>query len=167
MDAPSPKQQLGSSGGLAWVRSRIDEAPELSRYRLAQEVCERLNWRDESGRLKEMACRKHLLDLERRGKIVLPPARRLKPQRGERAPPASTPEFNGMLAGLGAIELQPVRGGTAASRTWNALMEAHHPLGSGPLCGAQIRYLIISQTVGVVGGFAVSAPTWRLALASA
>jgi len=81
MDAPSPKQQLGSSEGLAWVRSRIGEAPELSRYRLAREVCERLNWRDERGCLKEMACRKHLLHLERRGEIVLPPVRRLKPQR--------------------------------------------------------------------------------------
>ena len=67
-----------------------------------------------------------------------------------------------MLAGLGPIELQPVQGGTAASRSWNALMEAHHPLGSGPLCGAQIRYLIVSQAQGVVGGVAVSAPAWRL-----
>ena len=163
MDAPSPKQQLGSSEGLAWVRSRIGEAPELSRYRLAREVCERLNWRDERGCLKEMACRKHLLHLERRGEIVLPPVRRLKPQRcRERVPPAGAPEFSGMLAGLGPIELQPVRGGTAASRSWNALMEAHHPLGSGPLCGAQIRYLIVSQAQGVVGGVAVSAPAWRL-----
>jgi len=163
MDAPGPKQQLGLPEGLAWICARVAEAPDLSRYRLAREVCERLDWRDRRGRLKEMACRKQLLHLERRGKIVLPPARRAKPQRNRDAiPPAPTPQFKGTLAGLGKIELQVVDGGTAASRTWNGLMEAHHPLGSGPLCGAQIRYLIVSQTLGVVGGAAVSAAAWRL-----
>ncbi len=163
MQGPSPKQQLGSPEGLAWVRSRIGESPELSRYRLAREVCERLDWRSEAGRLKEMACRKHLLRLERRGEIELPPARRERPQRcRDPVVPASAGAFSGTLAGVGAIELQAVSGGTAASRQWNGLMEAHHPQGSGPLCGAQLRYLIVSQRLGVVGGLAVSAPAWRL-----
>jgi len=67
------------------------------------------------------------------------------------------------LADLGSIELQAIVGRTAASRRWNALMEAYHPQGSGPLCGAQVRYLIVSATVGEIGGIAVSAPAWRLA----
>lgn len=163
MEVPSPKQQLGSPEGLAWVRSRVGESPGLSRYRLAREFCERVGWRSEAGRWKEMACRKHLLRLERRGEIVLPPARRARPQRcRDPGLELSWPEFSGSLAEVGEIELQAVSGGTAASRQWNGLMEVHHPLGSGPLCGAQLRYLIVSRKLGVVGGLAMSAPAWRL-----
>lgn len=163
MEAPSPQQQLGSPEVLAWIGSRVSETAELSRSGLAREVCERLEWRNEAGHLKEMACRKHLLRLERRGEIVLPPARRARPQRC-RDLAVTVPEagFSGTLAGLGEIELEGVSAGTAASRQWNAVMEAHHPQGSGPLCGAQLRYLIVSHRQGVVGGLAVSAPAWRL-----
>ena len=35
-------------------------------------------------------------------------------------------------------------------------MQAHHPLGAGPLCGAQIRYLIACEA-GVLGGLSFSA----------
>ena len=66
------------------------------------------------------------------------------------------------MADLGTITLQAVERGTAASPTWHAMMAAHHPLGAGPLCGAQIRYLIISQRHGAVGGLSVSAAAWRL-----
>ena len=164
MEAPTPQQRLGSPEELAWLRSRVVERPQLSRAGLAREVCERLEWRTEAGRLKEMACRKQLLRLARCGQIELPPALRERPQRRCAAAMAMpAPVFSGTLADLGTIELRAVRGGTAASRQWNGLMDAHHPLGSGPLCGAQLRYLIVSQRLGVVGGLAVSAPAWRLA----
>lgn len=135
----------------------------MTRAGLARAVCERLDWRDARGRLKAMACRKRLLGLERRGLIGLPPARRDRPGRrvaGEAAP--SGPVVSGELAALGEVVVEPIVGGTTASRQWNALMEAHHPLGSGPLCGAQMRYLIVSGHHGVVGGLAVSAPAWRV-----
>jgi hypothetical protein len=42
-------------------------------------------------------------------------------------------------------------------------MDRYHYLGSGPLCGAQMRYLIHSEKYGYVGGLAFSAAAWRLA----
>jgi hypothetical protein len=42
-------------------------------------------------------------------------------------------------------------------------MERDHPLGSGPLCGAQLRYLIRSPGCGWLGGLAFSAAAWHLA----
>jgi hypothetical protein len=51
-------------------------SPRTPRYRLAKEVCTKLDWHDPLGRLREMACRKHLLALERQGRIVLPPGGR-------------------------------------------------------------------------------------------
>jgi hypothetical protein len=41
-------------------------------------------------------------------------------------------------------------------------MERFHYLGKGPLCGAQIRYLIESSRYGWVGALAFSAAQWRL-----
>jgi len=163
MDAA--RQHLTSPEGIAWVHQRVCEDPGLSRQRLARKVCEHFGWRDVLGRPKEMACRKYLLQLQRRGLIQLPPARYQAQPRQRRtcAVLQDVPHFNGTLADLGSIELHAVAGGTAASRRWNALMEAYHPQGSGPLCGAQLRYLILSATVGEIGGIAVSAPAWRLA----
>jgi hypothetical protein len=160
----TPHQQLEAAESLAWIASRVSADAGLTRYRLAKEVCERFGWRDARGRLKEMACRKRLIALERRGTIALPAARRERPQpRPDHAPAPVWPEVNGALGDLGVITLQPVDRGTPASATWHAMMAAHHPLGAGPLCGAQIRYLIISQRHGAVGGLAVNAAAWRVA----
>ena len=163
MEPLTPHRQLETAECLAWIGSRVSADAGLTRYRLAKEVCERFAWRDVRGRLKEMACRKRLIGLERRGKLVLPPARREPPRRRADEPSASNwPEVSGALDDLGVVTLQPVGGGTAASATWHAMMAAHHPLGAGPLCGAQIRYLIITQRHGAVGGLAVSAAAWRV-----
>jgi len=163
MDAA--RQRLTSPEGIAWVHQRVCEDPLMSRQRLAREVCERFDWRDVLGRPKEMACRKYLLQLQRRGLLQLPLARyQAQPrQRRTRAPLKDAPHLSGTLSELGMIELHAVAGRTAESRRWNALLEGYHPQGSGPLCGAQLRYLIVSSTVGEIGGIAVSAPAWRLA----
>jgi Domain of unknown function (DUF4338)/Transposase DNA-binding/Transposase Tn5 dimerisation domain len=155
-------ERLEAAETLNWIRARVGSDPGLSRYRLAKEVCERLNWRDACGRLQEMGCRKQLLRLARGGQLTLPQARRERPvARGEVSLPAC-PEVCGGLRELGAVRLERVVGGTAQSRTWNALMERHHPQGRGPLCGEQIRYLICSEQHGVIGGLAVSSAAWRL-----
>jgi len=163
MDAA--RQCLTTPEGIVWIQSRVREDPRLSRQRLARKVCEHFGWRDVLGRPKEMACRKYLLQLQRRGLIQLPPARYQAQPRRRRtcAVLEDVPHLEGTLADLGSIELHVIAGRTAQSRRWNALMEAYHPQGSGPLCGAQLRYLIVSATVGEIGGIAVSAPAWRLA----
>ena len=65
-------------------------------------------------------------------------------------------------------KLQPIsvvrigNGDRANSKIWNGLMERHHPLGAGPLCGAQMRYLIRAADGQWLGGLAFSAAAWRL-----
>ena len=163
MESIAPRPVLAAPDTLAWLGARVRQHPSLSRSGLAKELCARLDLRDATGRLREMACRKQLLTLHRRGQIALPEPRRRPPSR--RTEPAESPvwpEFAGTLANLGPVGLHPVSGGTAASRAWNAMLRAHHPRGDGPLCGAQIRYLIVSERHGVLGGLSVSAAAWRL-----
>jgi hypothetical protein len=164
MENQTLKQRLRSEDGQNLIRRLMEANPKLSRNGLAQKVCVELDWRDAMGRPKAMGCRAALLRLEQEGRIVLPAARRGRPVRrvGQAAAPVC-PQVAGTLEDLGTISLVPVQGGSAESSAWNALMDAHHPLRSGPLCGAQIRYLIMSEKHGPLGGLAVSASAWRLA----
>lgn len=142
---------------------------ELTRSGLSRQVCEWLDWRSPNGALREMSCRKALLKLEALGKIDLPVSRSLP---GERSSEPSIPEssvslvatrFIGTLAELGRIELVPVEARTVASQQWREMFNLHHPLKSGPLCGAQQRYLIRSGQIGLLGGLSFSAAAWHLA----
>lgn len=157
-----------SSDVITWIEEAIARQPEISRTRLSREVCEFLDWRNARGDLKEMSCRLALLKLEGLGLITLPPAAD-QPQRRNQAQEAceaiaeEAPALACSLHELGAIELVPIkRWDRKRSRIWNRLMARYHYLGAGPLCGAQIRYLIYHERYGYLGGLAFSAAAWRL-----
>lgn len=119
--------QLETPETLAWLRERAASG-SLSRRALAREACERLQWRDEKGRLREMSCRKRLLLLQRRGLVELPAARGARPE-PHKAKPPETASVEGSLAELGKVELICVTGGDSQlSALWNGLMQTHHPL---------------------------------------
>ena len=76
---------------------------------------------------------------------------------------SDAPELWCALEELGEIRIVPVSSRySKASRIWNALMQRWHYLGKGPLCGAQIRYLVESSRHGFVGALAFSAAQWRM-----
>jgi len=162
-----------SSELIAQLKKTIATQPGLSRQQLARKVCEWLNWRSPNGTLKEMNCRKALLQLHRQGLIQLPEAKHHPNLRkssssvdGEGFPAPLPREC--LLAELGPISVVPIkRGDRAPSRQWNAMMNRYHYLGSGPLCGAQIRYFINSEHYGILGGLAFSAAAWRVAVRDA
>jgi hypothetical protein len=150
--------------GIEWIL-RAD--PLLSRRALSRRVCEWLDWRAANGRLQEVSCRKALLELDRQGLIGLPAAEKRCFRRTGPEPSADSwseaPELRCALEELGGINIVPVSSRySQASRTWNALMQRWHYLGKGPLCGAQIRYLVETSWHGWVGALAFSAAQWRL-----
>ncbi len=76
--------------------------------------------------------------------------------------------FTGSLPELGEISLVRVpRGHKALSRIWNTMMKRHHYLGSGPLCGDQIRYLVQSSRTGYLGALSFSSAAWKVAVRDA
>jgi hypothetical protein len=149
---------------LARIEQAVRDTADLTRCALARLVCEWVNWKDAAGRAKESSCRALLVKLERRGVIELPPARLVSFEASERRTASSEeqwPRLKTTLQRLGGIELVVVNGNRAHSRVWRAMMKAHHPLGDGPLCGAQLRYLIRSDQ-GWLGGLSFSSAAWRL-----
>ena len=151
---------------LSRIRTRVLDEPTLTRSALSREVCGWMQWQGDDERPKDVSCRVALLKLDRRGLIELPAARDVSFASPAQAVQSAQPNWlriEAPLAQLGRVWLVPVDGGQAdLSRTWWAMMQAHHPLGSGPLCGAQIRYSIACEA-GVLGGLSFSAPAWRLA----
>lgn len=148
------------------IEMLIDADRSITRSGLSRRVCERLDWRGANGRLCEVGCRKALVELERRGHVVLPEVQNpFLPRRPRVAgdvvgPPVS---LDCDLGELGEIEIVVVGSRyQKVSEVWNALFDSYHYLGSGPLCGAQIRYLIHSSSSGWLGGLSFSGATWHL-----
>lgn len=61
-----------SEEDIHFVCNLIKKNPDLNRKGLSVELSKIWNWRDTSGRLKDMACRSFMLKLHRQGRIVLP-----------------------------------------------------------------------------------------------
>jgi hypothetical protein len=153
---------------IARIEATVRSEPSLSRRALSLRVCEWLQWRGANGKLKEVSCRKALLELHRRGLIPLPAAHescfeascaKLRTDGFLNDPP----EVQCRLQEVGEITMVIVSSRySKTSPIWNGLLERFHYLGKGPLCGAQIRYLVHSSRCGWVGALAFSAATWRL-----
>ncbi len=152
---------------IARIQATVESEPSLSRRALSLRVCEWMQWRAANGKLKEVSCRKALLELHRRELIPLPAAEESCFERSCAKLPADglidVPELQCTLKDLGEIRIVAVSSRySQASQIWNGLMERFHYLGKGPLCGAQIRYLVRSSQHGWVGALAFSAAMWRL-----
>ncbi len=148
------------------IKETVETDLSLSRRALSKRVCEWLQWRAVNGNFKEVSCRKALLELHRRGAITLPEADEscfARSNSRSSGQVLKVPELQCTLDELGEIRLVVVSSRYSnASQIWNGLMERFHYLGKGPLCGAQIRYLIESSVHGFVGALSFSAAQWRL-----
>ena len=150
---------------MARITKAIKAEPDISRRRLSQQICQWMDWRSPNGKFKEVSCRKALAELHRRKLITLPDCGTY-PFHARRARLSELPALFPVecsLAELGPVELVPIHSASSKnSRIWRALLDAHHYLGSGPLCGAQLRYLVWSERFGWLGGLSFSAAAWRV-----
>jgi hypothetical protein len=145
----------------------LKEEPSISRRRLSRRVCELLDWRAPNGKLRDARCREALAELHRLGRIKLPAAEshygflNRRARQEDKLPDSQ--DIRCSLKDLGNIEVIPISSRySKAHRTWNALMERHHYLGSGRLRGCRIRYQVKSEKIEWLGALSFSASTWRL-----
>lgn len=143
----------------------VKAEPDISRRQLSRRICTLNHWYSANGKPKEANCRKALLELDRRGVINLPPA--LQVNNFKNRQPLrllkDQPLTEATLSELGRITLEPVRSRySKAAKTYRELLEKYHYLGPGRLCGAQVRYIVESETYGVIGALAFSSGTWAL-----
>jgi hypothetical protein len=147
------------------IRQTLASYSTFSRRRLSQLICEILNWRRPDGKLKDMACRVALLQMEGDGIISLPAVKQV--YRVNKATPARSAQGEAGVAiqcctgDLLNLRLDVVQS-PSDKRLWAELVDRYHYLGYSPLGGAQVRYLIRSedQTLGCMG---FSAAAWKTA----
>jgi hypothetical protein len=154
-----------SAATLERIQQTLRQNPSISRLALSRQICEWLAWRSPNGHLKEMSCRKALNKMQQLGLITLPEAEKRWAYEHSVSNPMAplTPQLNCTLADLGEVHVYPVSSRyTQESKIWMALLDCYHYLGSGPLCGAQIRYLVKSD-LGYLGALSFSSPTFALA----
>jgi len=135
---------------------------------MARTVCELLHWKRQTGRLKDLECRRLLEHLEVQGWLKLPPVRPL----GRHGPrhvqltEASSPQamLEGTAGEFEPLELRVVES-QEESRLWTELIERHHYLKYRVPVGANLRYLVRSgQRAGVVLACLLwSSPAWKMA----
>lgn len=127
------------------VRHWLATEPGWNRSRLSRELCERWNWRNGAGRLKDMACRTLLLKLERRGQIRLPARQRPSPnalrnRRTQEVPFERTP-IEGVLGELQPVRIELLGEGHADQPLFRSLLQTHHYLGLRNSVGENLKYL--------------------------
>jgi len=132
---------------IAEIRRLIAEDPERTRAELSRLTCRALAWYKPDGGLKDMSARVAMLRMQADGLIALPPPRCKPPDatvtitaQTDPAPPILT-----SARALKPLRLQRVQN-RPDSRLWNEYIQRYHYLGHKPLPGAQMRYLIFSDT---------------------
>ena len=137
---------------IALIRGLLADHPDWNRCRLSREVCERWDWRNGKGRLKDMAARTLLLKLERLGAIQLPP--RQKPGRPNHRGLAIPDEINhDTTAVTGKLKrLQPLQVAWLGSSDkdlplFKFLLHRYHYLGH-QRCVGENQQLMISDRSG-------------------
>jgi hypothetical protein len=173
MDEPTIIQGRVLSGGdLELIRRLIREEPGLHRTALSKKVCQLWDWRDATGRIKDMACRTMLRKLERRGLLVLPASRHpnnnarrgLTSGRTSRTPMDIAPEpIHEELARLEPIQLTCARPRTSESALFDELLRRYHYLGYRTTIGQSMKYLAHDKSGRLLGCLLFGSAAWMAA----
>lgn len=150
-----------------WIRNRVSSG-EVTRTQLSRELCVRKGWVDRMGRLREMGARVLLGRLNRKFEIELTALKRRIPSRNSsrvikaecNAVPIVSADLSPSNFCAQDVDLKVVSSREERFR-WRELMEQNHYLGSGPLCGAQLKYLVYLSGE-LVGGLSFSAAAYAL-----
>lgn len=155
---------------LQLIQAISADCAALGRTEIARTLCELLQWRRPTGRLKHHECRLLLEQLQARGIVTLPPVRLLG-RRGPREVPltaqsAPQPELSGSVGQLLPLmlELVPAAPG-GSSQLWRELLARYHYLGYRVPVGASLRYLVRSPRAPgqVLACLLWTSPAWKIA----
>ena len=152
---------------IALIRAALEGAAGSNRTQLSRELCAVWNWRNGTGRLKDMACRSLLLKLEARGYIRLPPrvtasVNGLRNRSVGHLEHDQTP-IAGPLGCLRPIRLEPVAEGTTEALRFKFLLQRYHYLGHRNCVGQNLKYLARDRQGRPLACLLFGAAAWKAA----
>jgi hypothetical protein len=157
---------------LGVIRTLTTDCAGLPRTELAATLCELLEWRRPTGKLKTHEGRRLLEHLATQGLVALPPLRVAAVHPGPRTPPRSAqgapqPAIVGTVRDVAPVQLEVVPAGRhGVSRLWRELIGRYHYLGETVPVGATLRYLVRAgrrpdQLLACLGW---TSAAWRIAV---
>lgn len=161
-----------SEADIESIRALRAEHPDWSRLQLSVHLAQAWQWRNEAGRLKDMAVRTLLLKLQARGLIDLPapltrngnrqcgvaPSTRVQPDRLSSQPdPIASPLSALQPIGLERVETPLQR------RTLTHLLQQHHYRGYRGAVGQNVQYLAKDRLGRELAVMVFGAAAWKVA----
>ena len=150
-----------------YIRHLILKNPTWNRTRLSRNLCQSWQWYASNGQLRDMACRKMLLKLERQGHITLPPPR-CSPNnhlRNRHIPDilhASDPIHEG-LEQLIPLQIINVREDPFYRALFKCLLHRYHYIGYQGSPGEALEYLIFDRWQRPLACLLFAAAAWKIA----
>lgn len=131
---------------VALIRDLLVDNPSWHRSRLSRELCERWDWRNDKGQVKDMACRTLLLKLERQGEIRLPPRQRPNPNAHRNRQITDMPHdcspIEGDLNALRPLRIERLSAGDKDVPLFKFLLHRYHYLGHRNCVGQNLKYMV-------------------------
>jgi len=125
------------------------------------------DWRNGTGRLKDMAARSLLLKLEAGGHIQLPPRRTASVNglRNRHLCPIEHDQsaLEGPLRSLQPVRVQPVRETSSEARLFQFLLQRYHYLGQRNCVGENMKYLARDREGRPLACLLFGSPAWSVA----
>jgi hypothetical protein len=134
---------------IEFINRLIKDNPTASRWALSQMLCREWNWVQANGSLRDMIARGFMLELHRKGHIILP-VQRQKPHNPflNRTRPAKI-DVDQTLISTDLDRIQPIEihqvKNTPQEKLFNSLIEHHHYLGYCHPVGEQLKYMVFSK----------------------
>ncbi len=147
---------------IAWLKMAV-EAGDCTRSSLARELCDRENWHNALGHACLASARAALPKLAASLELTLPEPRAMGGVTAEsQAVPQDYPDrtLNCAPEALGPVSVVPVEEG-GDRRGARSMMATHHPEGDACCPGGRLRYWIVCERHGVLGGLVFGAASWH------
>jgi len=152
-------------GEVAIIRGLLAQNPSWNRSGLSRDLCERWDWRNEKGRLKDMACRTLLLKLEELGEIRLPPRQRPAPNARRNRQITEVPHdcsaIEGDLSPLRPLRIEPLGEADDDMLLFKFLLHRYHYLGHRNCVGENLKYLVRDQAGHPLGCMLFGSAAWK------
>jgi len=135
------------------VQELLSEKPDLGRWGLALELCERWQWRTVQGGWKGRAAAAVLSGMAKRGWIELPASTRSRtpgPVRGPKAEGWLCEAIEGPLNQYRPLRWELVQS-VEQRRQWRQLLDAYHYLGAPGMVGANLKYFVYGPAGHLLG----------------
>jgi hypothetical protein len=153
---------------VASIQRLMAENPGCSRYKLSRLLCQRWDWRDPRGQIKDMAARSLLLKLHERGWISLPAKRRASPNRMHHKRVAAvdhaTEPIHASLRELLPLEIHELSRYPDEQPLFECLLHRYHYLSHTSTVGLNLKYLISDRQRRPVACLLFGSAAWKCAV---